>query len=101
MKRPKPVFNSSTNPLGTSRSRKTTDGSTFSCDTGYEVPLSQRRSSMDLYLMSWDQMTLKIEGVVYGGMSGEESLRCSWILETDPRSFSSSDRLMRVLGAIV
>ena len=22
--------------------------------------------------MSWDQMTLKIEGVVYGGMSGEE-----------------------------
>jgi hypothetical protein len=45
-------------------------------------------------------MSLEVEGVVDGGVSGEKSLRGTRILEADQRSFSSSNRLMRILRPI-
>ena len=46
-------------------------------------------------------MTLDVEVVVDGGVDGEKALRGSGRLEALHFSFSSSDRLMRVLGSIV
>lgn len=47
------------------------------------------------------QMSLEVEGILDGGVSGEKSLRGARILESDPTSFSSSNRLMRILRPIV
>ena len=65
-----------------------------SCDAGNDFPLSQCRSAMDLHMASRDQMALKVEGVIDGGVYGEKSLRWARVLEADPTSFSSSNRLM-------
>lgn len=46
-------------------------------------------------------MSLKVEGVVDDGMGGEKSLRRARTLEANSTSFSASDRLMRILCAIV
>jgi hypothetical protein len=46
-------------------------------------------------------MALKVEGVVDGSMNTEEALRRGGGLETLHLALSSSDRLMRVLGAVV
>ncbi len=46
-------------------------------------------------------MTLGVEGVVDGAVDREKTLRGSGRLEALHLSFSSSDRLMRVLGSIV
>ncbi len=46
-------------------------------------------------------MALEIECVVDGGVSREEALGRSRSLETDPRSFASAGRLVRIFGAII
>ncbi len=46
-------------------------------------------------------MAVQVEGVVDGGMGGEEALRRSRRLESLHLAFSSSDRLMQVLGPVV
>ncbi len=46
-------------------------------------------------------MALKVEGIVYGGVDGQESLGRPRVLETDPIQSASSNRFMCVLGTIV
>src|SRR5215207_2657965 len=58
-------------------------------------------SSEEAQCGAGDEVTLEVEGVVDGGMSGEEALRRSGRLEALHLPFSSSHRLVRVLGAVV
>ena len=46
-------------------------------------------------------MTLDVEGIVYGGLDVQKSLGRAWGFESLLFSLSPSDRLVRVLRAIV
>ena len=67
-----------------------------SCDCG--LPLYSGLSSEATQGGSGDQVALKVEGVVNGGVHAEEALGGSSRLEPLQLAFASSDCLMRKIG---
>jgi hypothetical protein len=64
-------------------------------------PFARRFGSEDPQRRSRDEMALKVEGVVDGGMHAEEALSGSSRFEALHLALSSPHRLMRILGAII
>ncbi len=75
-------------------------GSTSHCRDRV-LPLVRRLGSEDPERGPRDEMALKVEGVVNGGVHAEEALGGSSRLEALHFAFASSHRLMRVFSPIV
>jgi hypothetical protein len=65
------------------------------------VPLCGSFGSEDPQCGSGDEVALKVEGVVNGGVHAEEALGGSSRLEPLQLAFASSHHLMRIFRAIV
>ena len=80
-------------------SRAKTGQASCGCDSAF--PLRGSIGSEFSQRGSGDEMALKIEGIVDGGMHTQEALRRARRLESLHLALSPSHRLMRVLGSIV
>ena len=80
-------------------SRAKTGQASCGCDSA--LPLRGSIGSEFSQRGSGDEMALKIEGIVDGGMHTQEALRGARRLESLHLALSPSQRLMRVLGSIV
>src|SRR5208282_583340 len=72
-----------------------------SCSCDGALPVSSRFGAEYPQCRARDEMALKVEGIVDGGMHAEEALGRSSRLEALHFALSSSHRLMRVLRPIV
>jgi len=64
-------------------------------------PRLERFISEDAECVAGDEMALDVEGIVNGGVNGQESLGRSRRFESLHLAFASSRRLMRILSPIV
>src|SRR6516225_4192607 len=79
--------------------RAKTGQASCGCDSAF--PLRGSIASEFSQRGSGNEMALKIEGIVDGGMHTQEALRGARRLESLHLALSPSHRLMRVLGSIV